>query len=164
MNVSDDCGYSWKTVYNKTAIELATAPPVSQMFIPGSDQWKKEFVSLDGYAGKQILLNFDATSGFGNNLYIDDILISNTLGINQLKNTPEILIYPNPANQVLTIRSTPGKSFSLALINILGETLMEHGSDAGTIYLDTEGLAEGVYFLSVSSAEGNMTRKVLIKH
>lgn len=45
----------------------------------GSTGWKQHTVDLSAYAGQTINVGFLATSGFGNNMYIDDVLVT---GIN----------------------------------------------------------------------------------
>lgn len=66
-------------LYNKSGPALATAPDNSNSFAPTSDaQWRKsEVISLNSLTGSSMWqLAFVAKNGYGNNLYIDNTVIS----------------------------------------------------------------------------------------
>ncbi|MEP1035116.1 T9SS type A sorting domain-containing protein [Ekhidna sp.] len=74
--IKGDCG-EWSTIWEKSGVDLATAPDESNLFIPTADEWQN--VSLivqipDEYNNTEVA--FKATNGFGNNLYIDNYEIS----------------------------------------------------------------------------------------
>ena len=73
---STDCGGSWTSHYDKESEELQTAPDHDDDFVPEPWEWRHETVSLDALAGEQALrLAFVNTSGWGNHLYVDDIVV-----------------------------------------------------------------------------------------
>ncbi len=81
--VSTDCGvtfFSATTVYNKADSSLpsfATRPPSSSAFTPDSAiQWRHETIDLSNVAGQSsVIIGFRAKSNFGNNGWIDNIII-----------------------------------------------------------------------------------------
>jgi hypothetical protein len=71
-------------VYSKSGNALATADATSSAFIPsGESHWRKEFVDLSNFsAHSKIQIVFEAINGNGNNLYLDNIRISDNLAEN----------------------------------------------------------------------------------
>ncbi|MBY0434964.1 MAG: choice-of-anchor J domain-containing protein, partial [Cyclobacteriaceae bacterium] len=73
-------------LYDKTSTALATAASTSNSFVPSSEsQWRKsEVISLDGLTGAtNWQLAFVARNGYGNNLFIDNAIVSDQV-INDL--------------------------------------------------------------------------------
>jgi len=77
LNVSTDCGSTWTNIYTKWGSTLATAPDDSSLlasFTPTSAQWRHEVVDLTAFNGQHnVLIQVRGISGYGNNVYIDDI-------------------------------------------------------------------------------------------
>ena len=66
-------------LYDKSGTALATAPSTSNNFVPSSDaQWRKsEVIALNGLPTSTTWqLAFVAKNGYGNNLYVDNAIIS----------------------------------------------------------------------------------------
>jgi agmatine/peptidylarginine deiminase/PKD repeat protein len=71
------CNGEKTAVYTKYGLQLATAPPNTNVFIPSScDQWRHEEVDLSAFAGQTVVIEFENVGGSGNMLYIDNIDIS----------------------------------------------------------------------------------------
>jgi Secretion system C-terminal sorting domain len=63
-------------VYEKQASTLATAPDQTGAFTPAdASQWRTETVNLNPFIGKTIELDFEDVGGYGNRLFLDNILI-----------------------------------------------------------------------------------------
>jgi len=103
--VSNDCGNTWATVYDKAGPLLATATIATSAWTPGASDWRTDSVSLSGFAGQsEVMLAFTTVSNFGNNVYVDDIYVGNvTIGIIELENGSDINISPNPATSQVQI-------------------------------------------------------------
>ncbi len=76
--ISTDCGASWTLLWEKGGRDLATHPDgcltTLTSFLPTSAQWTRDSLSLDAYKGlSPVKLRFEAVSGWGNNLFLDDI-------------------------------------------------------------------------------------------
>ena len=64
------------TIYNKGGSGLATSNDTSLPFQPaGNNQWRTEVVPLTSFLGQNIRIEFEATNGYGNNLYLDNIQV-----------------------------------------------------------------------------------------
>lgn len=75
--VSDQCNFSSspEVVFDQAGASLATATTRTSYFIPAASEWRNEFISLSQYVGKKIQISFEATNGYGNNLYLDNVSI-----------------------------------------------------------------------------------------
>lgn len=81
IDLYTDCGQTFAgTVYYKEKDVLATIPPQGGPYLPSNaNQWRKEIVNLSEFAGESVVLHFVNITGYGNNLYIDNINISNVV-------------------------------------------------------------------------------------
>jgi hypothetical protein len=63
-------------VYDKSGIALATAPDQTTLFTPTDcSQWRTETINLSAYSNKTVELVFENIGGWGNRLFLDNILI-----------------------------------------------------------------------------------------
>ena len=63
-------------LYDKSGTTLATAPDQTTLFTPTDcSQWRNETINLSAYAGKTVELVFENMGGWGNRLFLDNILI-----------------------------------------------------------------------------------------
>lgn len=71
---STDCGATFTPFWFMGGADLATAAPTNSYFVPTANQWRANQVSIAFLAGQQrvhfLLANL---SGWGNNLYLDEI-------------------------------------------------------------------------------------------
>ena len=84
-----------------------------------------------------------------------------TAGINAMN------IFPNPAEDMLNIEieMTEDSSVEILLMNALGQTVMQERSSGKTTMnrLDVSDLQAGMYMLSVRTASGMITERVIVK-
>jgi PKD repeat protein len=82
LYISTDCGNSWIQLYTKGGSQLATTAGylTTAGYTPASNaEWRRETVSLQSYAGlSSVYLKFEARSGWGNNIYLDNINVTYT--------------------------------------------------------------------------------------
>ena len=78
IDISTDCGLTWQpTGYSKSDLVLATAGTNTSSFSPTlASQWRKDTVNLNSWAGNTVFFRFVNITGYGNNLYIDNVNIS----------------------------------------------------------------------------------------
>jgi PKD repeat protein len=77
--VSTNCGSSYGTaIYSKVGVQLATNGALSTIFTPtATSEWDTDTIDLTAYIGQIVLIKFEVTNKYGNNIYLDDINISN---------------------------------------------------------------------------------------
>jgi hypothetical protein len=78
--ISTDCGSSYgSAVYYKKGNVLATNSWDTLSFTPTvAADWDIDTVSLAAYSGQNIIVKFESSNKYGNNLYLDDVNITST--------------------------------------------------------------------------------------
>ncbi|HEY6505131.1 MAG TPA: choice-of-anchor J domain-containing protein, partial [Chitinophagaceae bacterium] len=73
--VSTDCGTTFTSVYSKSGATLATAGSTTDDFRDPTDaQWRNEVITLNSsFMGGNLLVQFENSNDYGNNIYIDNI-------------------------------------------------------------------------------------------
>jgi PKD repeat protein len=81
IELSTNCGASFDTViYHKWGSNLATRADLNTAFSPTqASDWRREFVDLSGFAQSDIVIRFRSGNGYGNNLFINNVNILDTL-------------------------------------------------------------------------------------
>ena len=79
IEVSTDCGTTWTTVFDKQGNALATAPFLAALWLPTSGDWMSNEIDFTPYVGQsEVLVRLSGISDFGNNLYVDNIAVTNS--------------------------------------------------------------------------------------
>lgn len=75
--ITEVCDFSESSieVFNKVGSQLATAPQTTGSFSPTTAQWVTETISLASFIGSKIQIAFEVTNGYGNNVYLDNVII-----------------------------------------------------------------------------------------
>jgi len=97
-----------------------------------------------GFPDNHIILNLIGDT----NLSTDDFALS------------QVSVYPNPASDVLNISTPASIDFNKAvLFDALGRKTVE----SNTNIINVADIARGIYLLQISTSNGNLTQKVVIK-
>ncbi len=152
---STDQGATWKTSWSKAGSYLATIDTSSNYFVPSdASQWK-HITTLVKVAGKEnVLLGLRATSGYGNNCYVDNLKL---YGVRMTPvNEPETVqvgVFPNPAKEYFTVQGYNGTA---KLFDVTGR-LVWSGNVTDGEQINIETLVPGVYYINLS---GNIQKFV----
>jgi hypothetical protein len=94
----------------------------------------------------------------------DTILVTfPALGVNELT-SGQIMIYPNPATEVVNIKSDFTIT-SIDVMNFVGQTVYTNSNvETKTAKLNVTSFKAGVYFVKVSTSEGIRTVKITVTH
>jgi hypothetical protein len=168
--VSDDCGATWTSVWNRAGSTLATTAPVGTgRFYPVADQWHRQEISLAAYANSaDIVVRFKTTSAYGNCLYLDNISVNTTPVSIQENELASLSLYPVPASDFVNIdfNAASQESVTVTVLNQLGAVVntVEFGANEGnnTLRLDVSALSSGVYTLDIRTNEKNSIRKISV--
>jgi hypothetical protein len=172
---SSDCGATWTNVYAKGGALLATAANDStQTFAPASTaDWRSEAVNLNSFGGaNNVIVCFKAVSAAGNNLYIDDINISNSpMGIVENSLLDEIAVYPNPFsdNTYIRISLKQSQPLKLEVFNLTGQRVFAsqeavYPEGSNNIIFSGASLPGGIYLLKLTSGNDQYIQKLNVMH
>ena len=171
-SVSQDCGETWTLVYDKGGAEFATVSAQEPFYVAAPSDWASDTIDLSAYDGAaELNIRFTAQTDWGNNLYFDNINVSNepTTSVdepNQLEG--KVFAYPNPATDLVNVEfSLVENSTVLAQVfDISGKhvTTLLPGSELGTggHQLQWRPTEAGVYLIRIATENGTVTKRVTV--
>ena len=112
-------------------------------------------------ASNDYYIAFNATSGYGYGVLIDDVCIAATsLGLEDVNTTSNFTYFPNPVNNVLSIKAQASID-SITVYNMLGQTVVRSTPNTTTTAVDMSGLQTGAYFVQVAINNSIETVRVI---
>ena len=124
-----------------------------------TNEWENQSVSLANYAGQTIRIGFRHYNCTDMYMFgVDDVTIATATGIDDVENSANVAIYPNPVRNMLTIKGDNVKS--VEVIDMNGRVVLTNDR-AGQ--LNMSDLSEGVYMVRVMSLSSVTTQKVIKK-
>ena len=171
VQVSTDCGVTWTTPYLKYGAsgpnKLTTATPTFSTvpFIPSLTQWRLETVTLP--MASKVEIRFLNISGYGNQLYIDDININNGVGVNDINLDNYVSVFPNPSAGIVFVNvNTPGFGHvNMKLYNVVGEVISETTDNISVpkkFTFDISNQPSGIYLIEIKSENGQSVKKIIL--
>jgi PKD repeat protein len=177
--VSQNCGDTWKRVWangpNGSGI-FETAPSTSDEFIPTvADDWcgngwgaqctELDLSELAGLSNCRIM--FECYNKLGNNLYIDNVFVSNYgVGISETANSG-FTVTPNPSDGRFIIEWSGKSEATIELYNAAGQqiyaTRANTGSGIFTKELNLNQIPSGLYFFKVETSDKTYYQKIVIR-
>lgn len=129
--------------------------------------WVQSNYSLNAYAGQNIYIAFqehvadNATDGAA--MFLDNVQVSVNAGIDSPEHASSFRIYPNPVSDNLNIE-TKSVINNVRIANILGSEVLNQKVGENKVRINTSEFNQGVYFVTIETANGNVTRKINITH
>ncbi|MEP6725536.1 MAG: M43 family zinc metalloprotease [Bacteroidota bacterium] len=164
--ISTDCGKTYTSLYKKYGTSLVThTTAITTAFVPAAAEWRKDSVNISNYisAGK-ILMAFRNTTGFKNNIYIDDVNLR-TVTINPNLKSRGFLVTPSPTNGPVIVQfyPQPVNIKSIAIFNMGGQKVAETIPNGQSNYytLDISRYAAGAYMVRAVMGNDVMVKKII---
>jgi len=169
--ISSSCDFNKTStlVFDKGGLDLATTSTSSgSYFLPTDSQWKTEVIPLSQFIGSKIQILFESVNGYGNNQFLDNIVIASDeltdLSLLTLDNPSPVSCNVNitPSIRVQNQGTTPITSFKVH-IELNGQTQptqkisnlnIQPGADAA-ISLNAIVLVTGSNTIAVSLSDPN---------
>ena len=101
-----------------------------------------------------------ANNGGCNDTYCDSVYYNSTVGITE-QNSTALLIYPNPANDFITIENTSMAIDEIVIYDITGKTIKTILPKTNTTKVNVSDLSDGVYFIKISNNKQSITKKII---
>lgn len=168
VDISTDCGSTWvPSGYQKDGLTLSTVGDNTNSWVPVlATDWRNDTINLSSWLGAEILMRFVNINGFGNNLYIDNVNVDATVGVEQIDHLGVISVYPNPSAGLfnLELKGVEAKQVSYTLTDLEGRMITSQRINAGNNYrgiIDLRQVPQGAYLLRLASEKGNRTVKLV---
>lgn len=173
--VSADCGATWTSVWQKSGSTLATTNNTTAAFTPTTSQWRAECIDLTSYAGQnKLFVMFRSINGYGNNIYVDDISVNTTTcvtGIEEVANTTNLSLYPNPANSSVNLNFNLAQraEVTVNVYNTLGEIVFtenkgEMATGVNMVTVNTENFSNGMYLVELIAGDTKTVSRMNVSH
>jgi len=181
MYISSGCEESWTRVWangpdGNGIFETAPSNPYEFTPVDNSDWcglgWGADCFTLDlsEWAGdKNVQLMFESYNNLGNNLYLDNITISNTTGnINIIPAEGTFTLYPNPGNGYFTLYASGLTGLiEIEVFNAMGAVIMKNtfknSLEDFQQSFNLSGLAKGVYMVRLIADEKVHLKKFILE-
>lgn len=172
IDISIDCGVTFvPTGYLKQGAALATVPDQTAAFVPAtSGQWRNDTLDLSGYVGDEVTLKFVSITGYGNQLYIDNINFKESpTGLNDpASGIFSAVAFPNPGNGMFTleVNSSLNTKAAIRITDVKGALVEEsavqlnNGSNKFSINIASYG--RGVYILDLNTESGSRKIRLVV--
>ena len=174
VEVSTDCGETFTEVWSDSGASMATAPELNQnqqFFVPTTDQWRSNTADLSAFAGETILVRFAVVSGWGDMLYLDNISVNMSTGLNELADGESINVYPNPAQSTATIDMVIEQAsvVNIRVMDMVGkvvatQNLGKNLSGSISHTLDVSSFENGTYLVYVKIGEREAVQRISVIH
>lgn len=152
LYVNKDCNSNWALRYSATGTALATTAPTVSNFIPtGINEWKSGSITLPAlYLTQNFRFKFVFTSRGGNNFYLDDISVSQPVGIADNKEQEDaIRVFPNPAFDAITVILPSKSNSTIEIYSNLGIKVSTIQCAATSCKIDATDLSQGIYYIKI---------------
>lgn len=163
IQISSNCGETWETIFNNGKAGLATAPihNGTSGWIPEASEWQANTLDISTYNGQpEVLIRFVGKSGNGNNLFLDNVNVSTTVGTKDLTLSTFNLV-PNPSRNFAEVRFglETAQKIELLVYNAEGalvqsQLLGELSSGEHRVDLNATSLSAGSYRVVLQGTEG----------
>jgi photosystem II stability/assembly factor-like uncharacterized protein len=160
--ISTDCGVTYTSVYSKGGNTLATAPAFTSYYVPASNEWRTETVNLNSFVGfSEALIVFRNKGHWGNVIYLDNVNITNDLGVQKVVPKP-VRIFPNPleAGGKLYVEGVT-TDFSLRIRDMNGKTIYCKESGEGEMVIPSS-IANGSYMITIETEKTIWNKHLVI--
>ncbi len=178
--ISTDCGETF--TFNKSwgGSQINTAPATTSVFVPADvSEWSfisHDISSLAGLDNIQFRFRFSANGG--NNLWLDDIHISDSdqpvplnVGFRQ-ELFGDFNLYPNPNDGVFTLEFnvTGNDDVNAEIVDMIGKSTpiefsetINSGWNTATVDTRNYNLKPGIYFLKLESGDQVFSKRLIIQ-
>jgi PKD repeat protein/photosystem II stability/assembly factor-like uncharacterized protein len=179
--ISNGCEENWTRIWANGPDGngcFETASPTNYEFVPDANEdwcslgWGADCFTLDlsEWAGDyNIKIMFESYNNLGNNLFLDNITVTNTTGdVNIFPALGTFTVYPNPGHGIFTLYSAGiTGQMELEVFNAQGQLVMKdifsNNDEAFQRTINMSGLPKGVYLVRLISGERVHLRKIILE-
>jgi len=174
-----DCGKTFSLVYLKGGMDLGTAggsvtgggvnTTAGGCFVPLDNNWRTDTIHLNALSGQgAVMFSFENRSGYGSDMYIDNITIPNStistaLAEDLTENFAKIFPNPTSGSVALMIQNPITQNTILQVTDVLGKIILSQHLINGqtTFNINITSYPQGIYFMRVINENNAWTTKLI---
>lgn len=172
LMISNNCNTTWIPRITLTIPTLETAPLTSTSFIPSdTSEWKYASNTIPtSYLTSGFRFKFVHTSSGGNNVYVDDINLGSTIGIDELNNlNANCNVFPNPASNTINISINLEEStdLTISIFDMFGKMVYcsgekKYNDGENNFWLDASNYSAGLYQIKIGNKRFGINKSLVI--
>ncbi len=177
--VSGDCGGTWTRIFaggEDGTGNFATHEPTDYDFFPEvPSDWCMEgwgagckMLNIADWTGlSDVRIAFETFSYFGNPIFVDNIAVTQTVGIDNenADNNNDFRVFPIPTTGDFTVVLPNNNTYEkLTVVNQLGQKLFieEISENSERVVVTNKNLQSGIYFITLSGKNTIKTKKIIV--
>jgi len=176
---SNDCGSGWDVRKTISSTTMSAGSTATSAWTPTAADWITVHITniTSSYWTSDFRFRFEFKGGGGNNMYIDDINLyagapSDNIvlvGLEELTSVSGVTLYPNPADAEVNVKfnAATNQDMKVVVTDITGKIIQQHDVHAAqgenVVFLSTEMLASGSYFVKLSDGTSFTTLPFIVK-
>jgi PKD repeat protein len=171
FKISLDCGKTWLSKWTNSGNKLNTlnnTPSyIYDYFPPDQSSWKSISIDLsavDAISRRNILFAWEFVSDAGNNMFLDDINLSQIASTNNL-NTPKNVVFQNPTSNQIELHSQlfTQSQCTISIFDISGRLVfIEEKTNRENFLLLNTVLNNGNYIMKIDTPFFNQSYKLIV--
>lgn len=157
------------TVTNKFEYEYDLEYSLDQLVLPFNPEDETETKSLVEHNNMMLLSHWYTENDQGNLIYVCDYIYTYEMIEFMGTQNPgsiasDLMIYPNPASDLVTISGGEMTIKTMDVVDTTGRVVMKNSNvNKKETNLDVSGLSSGVYFVRMLTSKGVVTKKIVVK-
>lgn len=165
---SNNCGNSWvsgsQLQYTAQGVpnDLNTANIETGEFVPqNNNQWENILINIpSSFLVSDFKVKFEFRTGGGNNVYIDNINITNpdVLSTDDIKSVSDIRVFPNPANNQINFDFDNVKVDNITIYDMTGRIVESVGVNSSMTQVNVSSYESGIYIYQLKDNSGNIIK------
>ena len=170
VEISNDCGATFKKVFAKGGDELQTSDTLDLNFEPYfSTHWEHEMLNISEYlpSSTSLVIRISTVNARQNNVYLDDVILSTQEEFSSYEMiSNRIQLYPNPTtNSIKLICASENESIhTVNLIDLSGRILESRTTLSNkVINWNLSNYEVGFYVFEILSEQGRKTKSFVKK-
>lgn len=169
---SSDCGETWSIrslhMAQSGLVTVEDEEQLAPFFPQGQEEWDVDDVLIQpSYLTDGFMFKLSFENGNGNNLFIDDINITSTIGVNELTTDVGLKVYPNPTTDRLNLNISQSEAADnhIAITDANGRQVaalkLPLFQGEQTIRIPVKDWASGVYQVVVSNGRNRTVERFI---
>ncbi|MCK9617833.1 MAG: PKD domain-containing protein [Lentimicrobiaceae bacterium] len=173
--ISTDCGTNWTRIFaagDDNSGSFATHPLTTEEFIPlGTDDWCDgaygsacNTIDITPWSGgNNVKIAFESFNYYGNNLFLDEVSITNGVGIGTIVPQNAFVIYPNPASGLFTLQIQQPDVAEVHIYNIQGQEVKRLNFSGTGVTFNLSEMPKGVYVVKCTTSQSLVVKRIIVE-
>jgi len=135
----------------------------SNAFPEIAEDWRTVSLELNLETNEPFFFSIVAVNRRGNNLFVDNVRMANTLSVDHQSDAVNFSIYPNPTNGLFRLDWTSDSNAQLSIFDVTGRIVLQNQNLKTGGEVDLRHLNKGIYLVQLSVDQNSETSKVVVQ-